>query len=679
LHINIDNQKTIIPMRKLLILPILIFISSFIFAQEEDATISIKRSTDKVKIEGKYYYIHIVKKGETLYSISRGYNVSQVEVAMENPDIYLGLQIDQALKIPIKDQQIRAANEDDNYIYHVVRRKETLFSLSRRYEISMEDIIKTNPEVEQGLKANQVVLIPKKRVETLGSLSPHKSEQFIYHEVKPREGFYAITRKYGVTEEVIREFNADLVKDGIKLGTILRIPVITDDTSPTSELYQPIATKPLTDSEISDSPSVVCDTFVYNKWRDVFNVALMLPFTQDSKGATITDGLEDIEVDSKSNQSGNKISPQSANFLDFYQGALLALDSLKKNGVSINLNVYNTERNPKATQALTREKGVRDANLIIGPVYPEDLRPVAEFSAENRIPLVSPLSPNNFLLEKNPYLLQVNPSFTTQLAEFTQQIDLCSGHNIVLIHEGDSTNNSMINNFKELITKRMASCKSSSLTHFKVVSYKPGSPAPEIQEQISHSLVFERENMIIVPSNNEAFVSDLLGNLHTLSTIYKYPLSLYGFPRWQRFRNVQIDYYYQLELHLFTPFYVDYSNGTVKSFIAKYRDTFRAEPTQYAFQGFDVVYFFLSAMKKYGADFQYCLPNFNMELLQSNYHFERINSLSGFENQSVYLIKYTKDYDILKVKTIESSPVIVSPSLIINEKGNDRKQGILNY
>ena len=197
---------------------------------------------------------------------------------MENPDIYLGLQVDQALKIPIKESQhgILGDDQDENYIYHVVRKKETLFGLSRKYEISIQDIIEANPEVEEGLKISQVVLIPKKRVQTLGSAKPEESERFIYHEVKPKEGFFAISQKYGVSQSVIRRFNADLVKDGIKLGTVLRIPKDPQDTILHAGTLQPCQ-KPLETGEVAvtEQPTFICDTFVYNRWRDVYNTPLL--------------------------------------------------------------------------------------------------------------------------------------------------------------------------------------------------------------------------------------------------------------------------------------------------------------------------------------------------------------------------------------------------------------------
>jgi LysM repeat protein len=668
-------------MKNFILVFLLLFASSMIFAQDAETTTSVKLSTDKVKIEGKHYYIHIVRQDETLYSISKAYNLSQIEVAMENPDIYLGLQVNQALKIPIKGQQFDEGNEDEDYVYHVVRRRETLTSLTRKYDVQINEILAANPGIDEDIKVNQVILIPKKRLSQIGVTGKDDFDKFFYHEVKPREGFFSLKRQYGVSEEVVRKYNQELVADGLKLGTVLRIPKNLNDTTLIPKpiaIHKPAETvHPLTEEK--KTVSVICDTFQYNRYRDVYNVVVLLPFTQLTDVQSI-DSTQ-ISNDQVSNghsqsQDNQRISNQTASFLDFYQGVLLALDSLKEIGISINLSVFDTEKNADKARALTNEKDLQEAHLIIGPAFPECLQPIAEFALEQRIPIVSPLSPNNFLLDRNPYLFQVNPSFLTQLEEFTSYIDLCSGQNIVLIHEADSTNMSMVNGFKKMISSSINNCPSSNLIHFKEVYYSPGSPAPQVQERISHSLNHDRENLILVPSNNEAFVSDLLGNLHTLSTIYKYPISTYGFPRWQRFRNVQIDYYYQLQLHLFTPFYVNYSNGKVKSFITKYRDAFRVEPSQFAFQGYDVTVFFLSAMKEYGRDFQFCLPNHSNNLLQSKYNFRQVNSLSGFENRSVYIINYTKDYDIVEAKKIKRKQVVI-PAEYIDESLQGRKEAVI--
>lgn len=632
------------------LLLILVLSNSYILlGQVETQGQPLKKSTDKVKIDGKYYYIHIVRKGETLYSISKAYNVSQMEIAMENPDIYLGLQVDQALKIPINDISLISLDQtrDDDYIYHIVRKGETLFGLSKKYSLSIQEIIETNPEVELGIKISQVILIPKQRKQI--TQKNDTTLKFIYHEVQPKEGFYSLYKKYGVTEQTIKRFNTHLVSDGLKLGTILRIPTNPSDSIPVQ------IQKPLLQTVIQGEESTVKETFfecnpdlVNASKKSTYNVALLLPLLTKE----FENPIKDSTVQNTNNKQPirNQIPQRSINFLDFYQGAMIAIDSMKSAGVSLNLWVYDTNRSTSKSLSLLQEKGLKDADLIVGPIYPETIKPISEFARENKIPIVSPLSTNNYLLSNNPYLIQVNPSFQTQLNEFSKKVNFCDNRNIVIIHDADSTNDGMLNSFKELIKSRIQQCKDADQIHFKEVSYKPGSPMPEIQEKISHSLVYEKENLIIVPSNNEAFVVDLLGNLHTLVTYYNYPISLYGFPRWQRFKSVELEYYYQLQLHLFTPFHTNYSNTNVKEFVEKYRVKYRAEPSMFSFQGYDVFLYFLSALNQYGTEFRSCLPNHKVNLLQSEFNFTTTGVTDGFENSSVYIIKYTPDYEIVRLK-----------------------------
>lgn len=646
-----------------------------LIAQETETTTEIKLSTDKVKINGKLYLIHIVRQGQTLYSISKAYNVSQIEIAMENPDIYLGLQVDQALKILIKSEEINSGDEDDDYIYHIVKRRETLTSLTRKYDVTLSEIYAANPGLEKDIKVRQVVLIPKKRLSTIGKTKDDE-DRFIYHEVKPREGFYSLERQYGISEEIIRRFNLQQTEDGLKLGSIIKIPrSVTDTIAITSQVDIPIVEKV---EEYVPSVSVVCDTFQYNKWQDIFNVAMLMPFTQPEKSIVDTteadSELTDLQMLQKKKEK--EISQHSANFLDFYQGALIAIDSLKSMGISINLSTYDTENTPDKAKMLILEKKIEKANLIIGPAYLDCLNPVAEYALENRIPIVSPLSSNSFMLNRNPYLFQVNPSFLTQLEELTNMIDLCNGDNIVLIHEDDSTDASMVASYKEMINNRIDACASSHLIHFKEVKYKAGGSTPVIQELIGQSLALDRRNLILVPSNSEAFVSDLFGNLHSLSTVYKYPISIYGLPRWQRFKNIQVDYFYELNVHLFTPFYVDYKRSEVKAFVAKYRDSFRGEPSQFAFQGYDVMFYFLTAMKSYGIDFQFCLNSHKCSLLQSNYKFIQSTSLNGYENHRINIIRYTQNFDIIIENTDVEPNQQFDNIRYINEQPLNRKEAV---
>lgn len=630
---------------------------SFAVLGQEPETVQVKVSTDKIKIDGKIYLVHVVLKGETLYSISKAYNVTQMEIAMENPDIYLGIRVGQSIKIPVKVKD--DSTESEEFIYHIVRKGETLFGLSRKYNISIDDIVAVNPDVETGLMLSQVVKIPKSRLNTLGTASVEVKDtaKFITHIVQKGEGLYSIARQYNVDQDVIVELNREKLVDGLKLGAELRIPRVTD-LAPTAQQQpqQGDSLHVVTDEGVYVVPRPAhCNTFNYTTEGRPYNVVLLLPlFLKEFENADTL--AVPVQAPAKPNarptpvKTGPSIPAKALGFLEFYEGFLLAVDSLRNAGLSVNLTVFDTRRDVDNVTSILQSSALRNADLIVGPVYPECLKPVANFARENRIHMVSPLSSNDYLQSSNPYLFQVNPSFYSQLREFSSKIDLCSDRNIVLMHEADSLSNNLVISFRDMLKQDISKCSNSDSVHYKEVAYQAGSVAVEVQSKISHSLVLDKENVLLVPSENEAFVADLLGHLYTLSNYHGYKIKVYGLPRWQKFKNVQLEYYYNQQLHLFTPFFVDYNSDGVKRFIGEYRHTYRSEPSQYAFQGYDVGFYFLSAMMRYGIDFKFCLPDFKVDLLQAKYRFVQDNSLSGFENRSVFMIRYTRDFDIIKAE-----------------------------
>lgn len=636
----------------LIILLISVVTCNTVLAQQPEHLQHIKKSTDKVKIDDKYYYIHIVKKGESLYSISKAYGVSQIDIASDNPDIYLGLQVDQAIKIIAKD--IPTKEEDDKFIHHIVKKGETPYGISKRYGVSIEEIYKANPEVESVLILNQVLLIPKEKIGLKDQKANKDSLSFIYHNVKPKEGLYSISKYYNISIQEIENYNKEVLANGLKFGTVLKIPRQTIINLTTSQQQQnKVEDQKIVVTEIKEKttrPLIKCDTFNYSKTKPIYNIALLLPILAEEQEPDSVDMI-DPETGEKiveKPKDKNVISSRSSNYLDFYEGFLMAVDSLKREGLSLNISIFNTKKSVDELNNLIKERAIQNANLIIGPVNPELLSPMATFARENRINIVSPLSPDNSLLKNNPYLFQVNPSTISQIKEFISTVNFNSDQNIIVVSE-DSVDVEMVKEYKKLLENRINQASNSDAIHFKELSYKPGGVATEIKEKLNQSLTDQKENIILIPSENEAFVSDFLSHLFGLKTYFGYNVKVFGFPKWQRFKNIPIvDYYYNLNLHLFTPFYVDYNHKNVKRFIDKYRRYYQSEPTQYAFQGYDIGLYFLKAMKTYGLDFKYCLNGFNVDLLQSGYKFEQQSDIDGFENKSIFSIHYTMDYTILR-------------------------------
>jgi len=652
--------------RVTLILFIITIFTTCSFAQND--TVIIEKSKDKVIIGGQLYYVHIVKKGETLYSLSNAYDVTQKEIATENPEIFLGLQIGQALKIPVKDLE-----EDENkilstdFIYHRVKRKQTVYSLSKKYNVTQADIFACNPGSRYGINENQIIKIPKSKevVDALQQFTVDKTvtdtlkteDKYIYHKVEKGDTEYSIKRLYAINRDILLENNPFLI-EGLKLGQVLKIPKVIGVESSTVLIR---SDEGINDTIIFDERDFIaysdsvfnpdCNKITYQ--RESFQVALLLPLYLEKND-------EEFYIDSSEvNDFGEKIYekiyyepfyvyPGSKAFVEFYEGFLMAVDSLKQRGLSINLHVYDTQNDTIRIKEILSFPEFASNDLIIGPIYNQEVRLVSEFSKENQIKMISPIFDNLTLVNENPYLFQVYPSYISQIDEFAKFVSGFSDKNIILVHNADSMGYSNIQMVKEKIFKNLSVDTLVNNIQFKEVAFI------DSINVLEHALSKDIENVFIVPSNDEAFVTDVITNLNTLKT-FGNNVRVIGLSRWQRFRNIDPEYYFNLDLCLAAPFFIDYHDKDVKRFVLKYRDTFKTEPDQMAIHGYDVSLYFLSALMNYGNNFENCIYNHKVDLLQANYHFVKWYKQSGFENTGVDIIQYFDGYNIYRIDGVKTN------------------------
>ena len=647
--------------RVTLILILFSIILNHSFAQSD--TVIVEKSKDKVIIGGQVYYVHIVKKGETLFSLSNAYNVTQKEIAKENPEIFLGLQIGQALKIPVVEKK---SDKDKifstDFIYHRVKKEQTLYSLSKKYNVSQEDIIACNdPTVRYGINLDQILKIPKSKdvveaiqfpvSETLKD-TIKIADQYIYHTVEKKETVYSLTRFYEITEDILLEHNP-LVSEGLKVGQVLKIPKVVDIESatvlilPDEESVDTILYEKRTSIAYSDSVDFPDCEQIRDIQREPYQVALLLPFYLEKND-------EEFYIDSSEvNDFGEKIYekvfyepfyiyPRSLNFIKFYEGFLMAVDTLKQKGLSINLHVYDTQNDTARIKEILSFPEFASTDLIIGPRYNHEVKLVSRFSKENQIKMISPLTDNLSLVDENPYLFQVYPSYNSQIDEFAKFVSGFGDKNIVLVHNGDSLGYSNIQMVKNNIFINLSIDTLVNNIQFKEVIFK------DSINVLEHALNEEIENVFVIPSNKEAFVTNVLTKLNTLKT-FGNQIRVIGLSRWQHFKNIDPEYYFNLELCIATPFFIDYHHEDVKNFILKYRDTYKTEPNQMAIHAYDVGLYFLTAMMNYGIDFERCIYNYKVDLLQADYRFVKWYETSGYENVDVDIIKYYDGYNIFRI------------------------------
>ena len=631
----------------------LILFCSYHVAYTQEKTTEVVRSSEKVIISGRLYYIHTVRDGQTIYSISRAYGVTEQDIANENPGIILNLiEPGQPLKIPI----LNNTNKSDiskydltknNFHYHKVKQGQSVYFLSKKYNVPVDIIYKFNPDAKSELRTGEIIKIPRKNSLKKMLEIPGFDEKFIYYKVNENDTLHSISKRYGVPISELINYNNEL-RWGLKAGKIIKIPkpgiLSVDSAQLASDLYEAYLLK-----HIYPLSEVECDTI--RQFKGSVKVAVLLPFFSKVFAEIQKNEIDTSLIIDEFLYHSNKLKISAGtNFIEFYEGALLAIDSLKNSGLSIDLIVRDTERDTNTVKKIISELDSLKPNLIIGPVFPENVELIADFAIQNRIFVISPLSARPELVEDNPLLFQVIPSKKTELEVLANYMSEYYDNNIVLVHNADSFGIKEIDYFREMLFSNFYSDST-----FKYILYKEVRFNDTLSENILNALSENRKNLVFVASTDEAYVINAVNNLSRYQKDYE--IILIGYPDWQTWRNIDIEYLHNLQLSLYTPFYIDYNNKHTKRFINKSRTIYNYEPYiinnkgfNYSFLGYDIVMYFITALKEFGKDFPRCIDYFKIDLLLSDYTFKRINNKGGFENISIYFLNYNNDLTISKAE-----------------------------
>ncbi len=647
---------------------ILILISLFTCAFSQEEGVVVRKSTEKVILEGKVYYIHYVREKETLYSISKAYNISESVIVLENPDLAAGLKAGMVLKIPADPVQVHKATiqSTDEFRYHIVSPGETIYSLSRKYGVKVEEIQKYNPEVEYSdLQINQVLKIPKKQsVQPKDTVS---TEEYFYHHVKKGETLYSLSVYYSVEEELITEINPELKPGNLKTGEYIKIP-----RKP--EIIAPDTTVQIPDNLYWDSLAVSTDSTRIERWLETdcmelnpdpakhrLTIGLFLPLALRTKeihdSIALRDAITKAEVSpdpgetrwreiKKLEEELSSINPRIIGFLDFYEGVLLALDSLKNSGISVDLYVYDTERDTIHFEQILKQNEMRKMDLIFGPVEANNLKIVADFGKKYQIPVISPFTDDQMLLRDNPYFIQMIPSQEIEFRNWARYLTNFASDSLIIIHNGDSLERETIDFLNQEIFEELAYRQ-----NFNVLKLKEVIINDSAEYDMSQFLADSVKNIIIIPSANEAYVSNILTALFL--HVANYDLQVFGMSNWHKFQSIDLEYMHLMGMNYFTSFYVDYKKKAVTDFIRKFKKVYGTEPYRLSprgynlsMYGFDLMYNFATLLCYYRNDFTRCPVNQDYKPMLGPYLFRKAGENGGFMNQFSIMIEYGRDFEI---------------------------------
>lgn len=576
---------------------------------------AVTKSNDIVVIRGKSYYLHTVQPGQTLYSICKAYGANIDEVKSLNDKKDNALSLYEVLKVPYTDPFVQ---QDDKFYYHKVLKGETFYSIARLYKIKPKRLLKFNEGYAQNqpLAVGAVVKLPLAEID-LSVLGEEEIEASVgkKQEIRPERP---------VRNESVKKVEEASVTDILQNALMQK----NEKTEQEPEKETTTVIGATDKMEIPDYISEVVmpvDPFV--------KVALLLPFSAKDYPVFVDTLVEKMPV---------QISARSEQFISFYEGVLLAVDSLKNQGYKVNLKVFDTERSAEKMYTMVDEIDRFHPDLIIGPVYGSVYKALMDDLTNKNIPVIYPLSSRSEEFGVYPDFIQVNPSMKALTVAMSDWLrEEAEEANLVCLNlTGNEVSHSDLEDIR-LFKEYMHRIGSMNFYDWNTSAV----PLDGLRLQ----LLPDRENIIILPTTKEAEVSKILPILSALTEGYR--ITVVGFPEWQTFTSVDHETYFKLNTKIFTYSYVDNTTEPAKRFALKYRKYFYTEPNNLAYKAFDMSLYFIELAAKYRDRTLDALEFYPRNGDFSRFYFQKMEGQAGKENQGFYIVNFGSDYR-LKIESL---------------------------
>ncbi len=593
---------------------------------------------DVETINGKKYYVHFVQKGQTLYAIHQMYDVPVGDIVRANNNLEGGLQIGQKILVPIP-------LENPNYYdEHIVKKGETLYGISKQYKCTVDDLKNLNPELNEtaisiGQKIKVPLTTPKQNIEkeitdetivTDPTSTPQSSisakDSIIEHTVLAHETLYSISKRYMVSMQSIKELN-NLKSSSVKQGDVLKIKV--------KNVNYEIIENPLDESRlIKDSLKAPVIK------KDKYKVALFLPLMLNKNKSYMNKPLKPGQIPT--------LHPTTKIASDFYRGFVLAADSLTKAGLNVEIYVYDTKKDTNEIAKHLKKTEFKNIDLIVGPLSPNTIKYMANYCKTKQIKMIIPFKSPTKLLYQNPYIYK---STTSNLILMDGIVDYIIEHHV----------HHYVSIYKPTAQSDMALYEKARERYNTKINNKKGAMSPKIQElslgqtggrDLMSKLRKDTVNVIIVPSTNLKYVSGVFVRLNNYLNLNPYAKKLkiivFGLEYWNssKFKDLDLKHRMRLHQHYASYRYIDYKAEKTKKMMLSYRKKYATDPEVYGVQGFDVGYYFLSALYLYGVNFDTKIENHQIQTVQNEFYFPQNSERNGKENRSVFIVEY-KDYELI--------------------------------
>jgi LysM repeat protein len=601
---------------------------------------------------------HEVQPKETLFGIEKKYGISDEVLKAANPFLVNdGLQPGQTLVIPAKGSMPKLAsaasakptksNGQEKYVYHDVIAKETKFSIAKQYGISIEELEKRNPEIVNSLPVGQRLTIKGTAPKTETSVAtapttakpteakkisdtPKKATSYMDYQVKPKETFYSLSHTFHITQEELTALNPAL-SEGVKEGMVLKVPAGYLAPAPIIAQQQPQAVekeieKPIQnqntgggiqiiDKVKSETVSVNPEVVELTKKKgqnDRQKLVLLLPFNLAKMQNDTTSSANRIKNDKFLNMT-----------LDFYSGAMMAIDSAKTLKLPIDVAIYDsqeTKSNSNVSSLIAQNK-LQDANAVIGPFYQNNAESTANTLRMYNVPVISPLSKDKANPIENLY--QTIPSNDVVRNAIFDYMRSKNGNIVAVV---DKKKESVISYIKQ----------NQKGVVFAALTETGGLDVANLKS----SLLPNRMNYVVMETGNTAMVKTTIKALLDAQKTCQVQLVILEPNSTLDTDEISFDNLVKLKL-MYPSVTRESDEAAVLVFEKEYRLKNKVNPNTYATRGFDVTFDTMMRLVQ-GKTYQETADLMTTEQVDNKFQFYKKED-GGHANKGVYILYYDTD------------------------------------
>ena len=553
---------------------------------------------------------HKVGKQETLDSIIEQYGISEAQLLEYNPLLErVGIRRKMTLRIPVygkqtmqKEQDKASKEVENNSFTHLVKPKETKWRLAYQYSTTIAVIDSLNPQIKEGLKIGQLLRVPF-ALET--EAIPEKDSLFNYYKVLPKEGFYRIEKKLGVSKQVLDSLNPNIETIGLQPGMILKIPGTQSGVLKVEN------------DLLVERVNLLDSTLKLSKVK----LGVLLPFRAKE---IVFDSIEDTEK----TLAGRNLHTIS---LDFYAGVQFAIKQAAKKGIDIELTALDTENNIVAIQEIIRSGELKDLDFIIGPLVPRNFNIISNESSLSHLPKIAPLSSNPVVLRKNVFqsVTQEARFRSKMYAHLAMVID--TTQNVVIV--ADSLNRAIEKELKRQFPW--------------ATTLRPELQDYILPELVDSLLVDSLPNKVLFESKSFPLIASAISQFNAQNTKDR-EVQVFTTFRGNAYDNENLSRSMLGGVKFTYPVgFKPFDSKSSEPFIANYVNDYGKPPTKEALRGYDLT---LDAILRTAVakDLRESLELGETEY-SSNRFLYRKDINESFSNDAIFILQH-KGYEILEIK-----------------------------